>query len=796
MADALKKYQEMRDFSKTKEPKGKVGRKKASGLRFVVQEHHASHLHYDFRLELDGVLKSWAVPKGPSLDPKDKRLAMQTEDHPLGYERFEGEIPEGEYGAGEVFLYDEGTWESEGDPRKGLEKGELKFSLEGEKLKGSFVLVKVRYRGSKNSWLLIKHKDEYAVSGKKAGVKRIADYGSRKEKKKKASHHMGTDTWPGFIPPELPQLVEEAPTGDQWIHEMKFDGYRIQAHLKPRSLHLYTRNGHDWKKKFPSLAAELKALEADDAIIDGELISLDSKGRSNFQDLQNSLKGNDDGDLVYYAFDLLFLNGKDLRDLPLHERKTLLKTILKGQDGRLRYSDDVKTSGKEFFEVSCDHDLEGIISKDASAPYRSGRNSSWVKVKCQSRQEFVIGGWTDPKGGRPGLGALLLGYWQGDEFRYAGKVGTGFTEKKLRELKKILKALATDADPFDGDHPKAKDQHFVTPELVCEVKFANWTKERLLRAPVFIALRSDKAPEEIRRDVPKTLNLISSPEKILFPGDGVTKGEVSDYYASVAPHMIPYIEDRPLSLVRCPEGAKKGCFYQKHFSGKIPDAFHPLTVKEESGEGNYISIDSAAGLQHLVQLNAYEIHAWNSRRSDYHRADQIVFDLDPGPGVSWKRVIEAAFEVRELLHDLELECFVKLTGGKGLHVHVPIAAKYSWDEVKSFALTVCRELESRKPKDFTTNMSKQKRKGKIFLDYLRNGQGATAVAPYSLRAKEKSFVALPVDWKELRRVKSPQQYDLKKTLAKLRRRKSDPWKAMKNLPQNILILEAKLLKAG
>lgn len=811
MKDSLQKYQKKRDFSKTKEPKGKVNKKKTTRLKFVVQEHHASHLHYDFRLELDGVLKSWAIPKGPSMDPGVKRLAMQTEDHPLGYEKFEGEIPEGEYGAGEVFLYDQGTWKTEvDDPLQAIEKGELKFNVKGKKLKGSFVLIKVKYRGSKNSWLLIKHKDEHAISGKKAEVDPIADYGSKKDRPAKRSKDlkkkvlkMGNDSWPGFVPPELPQLVEDAPVGEEWIHEMKFDGYRLQVHIKKGGLHLYTRNGHDWKKKFPTIAKEFLALEVTDAIIDGELVSLDKKGRSNYQDLQNSLKDGEDGHLIFYGFDLLYLNGKDLRADSLVERKTLLRTILKGKDPLIRYSEEFTTSGKDFFEVSCEHELEGIVSKDTNAPYRSGRNPSWVKVKCQNRQEFVIGGWTKPKGGRTALGALLVGYREGNDFKFAGKVGTGFRDKLLKELKSKLSTMEIKQNPFDHHFSKKSEIHFVDPELMCEVKFAHWTKKKILRAPVFIALRSDKKANEIHRDIPQetpvnkdSFNLISSPEKILFQGDGTTKLDVAQYYTKVAPHMLKYIQDRPLSLVRCPGGASKVCFYQKHFSGKTPRSFHTFPVKEDSGEGIYVSVNSKEGILNLIQLNAFEIHAWNSRKGDSLHADQIIFDLDPGLGVHWKSVIESGFEVKEILEALDLVSFVKLTGGKGLHIHVPITSNYNWDQVKSFALTVARELESRNPKRYVTNMSKSKRKGKIFIDYLRNGHGATAVAPYSLRAKEKSYVAMPIDWTELKRIKSPQQYDLKKALAKIKRRKRDPWEEMLKLSQKIFILEAEGQKAS
>ena len=790
----LKKYNGKRDFKLTKEPAGKkVTKKKSRKLTFVVQEHHASHLHYDFRLEMEGVLKSWAVPKGPSLDPADKRLAVQTEDHPLEYGKFHGTIPKGEYGGGEVFIWDNGTWTpKDEDPVTALEKGKLEFSLKGKRLKGKFILIRTHYKGKNNkkNWLLIKrHDEEEIVFEERKATKKVT------RKKKSLA---GSDKWPGFIPPELPRLVTSVPEGSQWIHEMKYDGYRMQAQVKNGIVNFYTRSGLDWASSFPYIMNALANLNIHNAILDGEVVAMDDKGRTNFQQLQNSLKAKSDKHLRYYIFDLLYLDGEDLRNRPLLERKELLRDVLKGAEKLLQYSEHLTEDGKGFFELSCEHQLEGVISKQADSTYHSGRNDLWVKTKCGSRQEFVIGGWTEPQGGRIGIGALLLGIYEDGKLRYSGKVGTGFNTKTLQTIAKELSPLEVEHSPFKIQSPRSKSIHWVKPVKVCEVSFGNWTNEGILRAPVFMGMREDKKPKVIHREtakptaatkeeVPMKVSSISSPDKVLFHEDGKTKKDVAEFYQKIGKVMLPYLEDRPLTLVRCPQGSRGKCFFQKHITGKSPASFHPLDIKEEKGTETYITINSVEGLLELVQLNAFELHAWNSHR-DYMSPDQIVMDFDPGPGVPWKTVVKAAFELKEILDDLNLKSFVKLTGGKGIHVHIPIAPLYNWDQIKSFTQTLALEMVSRNPKTYVANMSKGLRKNKIFVDYLRNGYGATAVVPYSLRAKGKACVALPLTWEELKKVKSPDEYSMEKALRKIKTRKRDPWAGMMKLHQEISIL--------
>ncbi len=795
----LKEYNKKRDFSKTKEPSGKKKvRKKKKELIFVIQEHHARRLHYDFRLELEGVLKSWAVPKGPSLDPADKRLAVQTEDHPLGYATFHGTIPKGEYGGGEVFIWDNGTWETEEeDPVAALKNGRLEFSLKGNKLSGKWILIKTHYKGAKNNWLLIKRHDEAEVEIPKETVKK------KSRAKKSAAIPMGKDPWPGFIRPQLPRLVSIPPSQDEgWMHEMKYDGYRIQAHIKNGVAEFYTRNGLNWSNSFPFLLSATGKFPVQNAILDGEIVVLDSEGRSHFQMLQNSLKSKDDKHLKYYVFDLLYLNGKDLRPLPLLERKEMLLELMKDVPDNVVFSEHFMEDSHDFYKTACELKLEGMISKLADSPYSSGRNDLWTKTKCGARQEFIIGGWTEPKGGRTGIGALLLGVYEGNDLRYAGRVGTGFNQKTLRELRKMLTSLEQKESPFDKKSPKGKDIHWVSAEKVCEVSFSQWTDEGILRTPVFQGMRDDKPAKEIHLEKPKK-NVskkkstpkkekgvsISSPDKILFQKERITKQQIADFYHEISKHMLPYLEDRPLSLVRCPHGSEGKCFFQKHVTGNIPDAFHTFPIKEDKGEGTYLSIDSVEGLLELVQLNAFELHAWNCHKDDYMRPDQIVMDFDPGPGISWKQVVEGAFELKEMLEDLGLQSFVKLTGGKGLHVHIPVAPIYSWDQIKSFSQSLALELVSRHPDLYTANMSKKIRQDKIFVDYLRNGYGATAVVPYSLRTKPLSAIAMPVDWKELKKIKGPQEFTLPKALKKLKARKVDPWKGMLKLKQKIEILK-------
>jgi bifunctional non-homologous end joining protein LigD len=768
MARKLKEYNKKRDFTKTQEPAGKrVSKRSGKKLKFVVQEHHARHLHWDFRLELNGVLKSWAVPKGPSQNPKDKRLAVETEDHPLSYARFHGSIPKGEYGGGEVFIWDQGTWESlDADPLKAIKEGRLEFNLHGKKLSGRWLLIRTKRveKRPQTNWLLMKRSDD-----------------------KKTSRDFKADPWPGFIPPQLPKLVERPPQEESdWIHEMKFDGYRIQAHIQNGIATFYTRNGLDWSSNFPFLLEATGRVNAIDAILDGEIVALDKKGRSHFQRLQNSLKANEDLSLRYYVFDLLYLNGADLRSLPLWERKALLKKVLHDVSPQLLFSEHFESSGDDFFQISCEHNLEGIVSKLAGSPYLSGRNDYWVKTKCGLRQEFIVGGWSEPKGGRLGLGSLLLGVLEGDDLRFVGKVGIGFTQKCLKQAKKLLSKLERDSSPFSLKGPRGKDLHWVEPRLVVEVAFSQWTDEEVLRTPVFQGFREDKPVKEISMDKPR----VSSPDKILYRKEGITKQEVSLYYKEIAEVMLPYLKDRPLSLVRCPSGTDEACFFQKHFSGKIPKSFMTFPVKEEKGEGTYLAIRSSEALQELVQLNAFEIHSWNCHKDNLNRPDQIVMDFDPGPGVEWLTVVEAVFELKEILDDLNLVSFVKLTGGKGLHVHIPIVRLYDWEQIKSFSQGLAWELVSRNPSRFTSNMSKNLRHNKIFIDYLRNGFGATTVAPYSLRARELSTVALPLEWNELKKLKNPQTMTLKKALRKIKTRQRDPWEEMTHLKQRIQILKA------
>lgn len=805
----LKEYHRKRDFSLTKEPAGKKVTTRKKKLSFVVQEHHASHLHYDFRLELEGVLKSWAVPKGPSLDPATKRLAVQTEDHPLEYGKFHGTIPQGEYGGGEVFIWDKGSWEPEAefsDASKALEKGHIKFRLKGKKLNGSFILVRTNYKGSgdKKNWLLIKHRDEFAITGEGAEVLPVKKASSKKKALKKKVPLIKSDPWPDFIPPQLPKLITQVPEeGGDWIHEMKYDGYRIQCHLQNGIGLFYTRNGLNWSNSFPHLLNAAEKLPVQNAIFDGEIVALDEEGRSHFQRLQNSLTLKKDKALRYYIFDLLYLNGKDLRALPLIERKELLEEILAEAPDNILYSEHLTKQGEDFYNVSCEHQLEGIVSKLADSPYHSGRNDLWAKIKCTSRQEFIIVGWSDPKGGRQGIGSLLLAVYEEGKLRYAGRVGTGLNQQSLKSIKAGLGPLEAKKTSLDLNVPKGNDIHWVKPKLVCEVSFSQWTDKGILRTPVFLGLRKDKSPNDIleekaepmvQKKTKKNKHLklareISSPEKILFKAEKKTKLDVAQFYQSIARHMLPYFENRPLSLVRCPNGSEGTCFYQKHFTGNIPESFHSFQVKEEKGQGTYISIDSAEGLMELVQLNAFEIHAWNCQQDDYLTPDQIVMDFDPGPGVEWNQVIEAAFELKDMLEALNLKSFVKLTGGKGVHVHIPVAPIYDWDQIKSFAQSLALELVHRNPRLYVANMAKNQRKKKIFVDYLRNGYGATAVVPYSLRARPTSAIALPLEWTELRRVKSGGEFTMDRALKKIKSRSKDPWAGMLKLKQKINVLD-------
>jgi bifunctional non-homologous end joining protein LigD len=836
----LHEYAKKRDFKITAEPGPQVKKGKARQLSFVVQEHHASHLHYDFRLEWNGVLKSWAVPKGPSLDPGQKRLAVEVEDHPVKYGSFEGVIPAHEYGAGQVYIYDRGTWEPGEDVAKGLKKGHLDFTLKGKKLKGNWVLVRTHGYGksnSKSNWLLIKRSDEFADAergnvvpvGQASETSAKPPHSPLKPKplaKKKAGAKVSKlpsarERPLSFVTPQLCLLVNSPPEGDEWIHEMKFDGYRLQTILQKGKISLLTRSGQDWTEKFESIEVALKKINVSSAIFDGELCVLDKRGHSDFQKLQEEIKAKKSVQFVYYIFDLLHLNGKDLRNLPLTQRKELLKSVLQKHNSDLiLFSDDLEGEGDAFLKSACELDLEGIVSKRKDSIYSSGRGDSWVKSKCTKRQEFVIGGYTSGQGERNGFGALLLGVYENKKLKYVGRCGTGFDQKLLSEISGKLKKIEISRSPFDLKSPHGSALHFVKPKLVAEIKFSNWTKDEVLRVPVFQGLRLDKAPEEIKMEragpvktkaaKPSPLAKVKTnkntrtkiepltvthPDKILFRAEKITKGDVAEYYQKISKHILPHLENRPLSLMRCPDGAEGECFYQKHLPENFGNTaagqnspFHEIPIEESKGLKNYTSVDSEAGLVALVQMGAFEIHEWNCRSPKIENPDQFVMDFDPNPDVSFARVKEAALTVKKMLEKLGLKSFLKVTGGKGLHVHVPIAPVYTWEQIKEFSQSIAKQMTDDEPERYTATLSKKARTGKIFVDYLRNGRGATAVAPYSLRAKKTSSVAMPIEWKDLAKLKSPDQFTLPKALAHLKSRKSDPWKDILKTNQKIKIL--------
>ena len=794
----LRSYHRKRDFRKTPEPRGKVVTGESGKLSFVVHKHAARRLHYDFRLEMDGVLGSWAIPKGPSLDPKQRRLAVEVEDHPLDYGAFEGKIPAGEYGAGSVIIWDRGYWAPEGDPVAGRRQGKLKFQLFGEKLHGGWTLVRMRNRreaNGKNNWLLIKETDDDAsprdiVDERPESVKsgRIIEEISHARSSAKATGRSSRrrasvrrrdgaarvkTTMPNFIEPQLATLVSAVPEGQKWLHELKFDGYRILCRIDNGQVSLLTRNAQDWTGRFSALAQAAKKLDVRQALLDGEVVAFDSKGGHSFQLLQNSLKHGDSADFVYFAFDLLHLDGRDLRATPLLERKELLQRLLSSDPktaraGALRYSEHWLGQGTQLFDKACEMGLEGIIAKSVDAPYRSGRSRDWLKIKCSKNQEFVIGGFTDPAGARAGFGALLLGVHDDKgALRYAGRVGTGFDDRMLRDLRARLDKLKRKSPPF-ANPPKgadAKGVHWVEPSLVGEVVFTEWTTDGMLRHPSFKGLREDKPAIEIGREVAAPLPQsarpaanqndpvagikLTHPDRVLYPDQGITKVELAHYYEQIADWILPHLEGRPLTLVRCPEGHHRQCFYQRHTRDAVGDAIHAISVREKRKTVQYLSVDSLPGLITLVQMGVLELHTWGSRVPRIERPDRMTFDLDPGPNVSWDEVKAAAAHLRARLAELDLGAFVKTTGAKGLHIVVPIAPEQTWEYVKDFSRSVAESLVREAPERYIATMSKAKRHGKIFIDYLRNGRTASAVSAYSTRARSGATVSVPLRWQEL-----------------------------------------------
>lgn len=748
MAD-LAEYRRKRDFEATPEPGPELAPEE--GRRFVVQKHGASRLHYDFRLEHDGVLWSWAVPKGPSLDPGHRRLAVRTEDHPVAYAAFEGVIPEGEYGGGPVQLWDRGSWRPLEDAAASLERGRLRFELHGERLRGRFTLVRTR----RGDWLLIKGRDAHADEGEAITSREDTSVVSGRSLEEIAQapdavwrSDEGLD--PAAIEgarrrsrvrpkPQLATRADGVPRGAAWIHELKIDGYRLLAHVRRGQVTLQTRSGLDWTAKAPALARRLAALPADEAWLDGELCVLDAAGVPDFGALQRALADGRDGALRWYAFDLLYLDGFDLRPAALTDRRAALRALVAPLEGGLVRLSEGFEDGEALFAEACALGGEGVVSKRRDAPYAGGRSRAWRKVKCTLEREAPIVGFTEPSGSRRGLGALVLGRWVEGELRYAGKVGTGFDAETRSALRARLEPLETDEAPVP-DAPKRLRARWVRPEHVARVKVTEETREGRLRHASFVALAE--------RDDPAPRVRLTTPRRVLYPDIGLEKRELAAYYEAVASRMLPLVADRPLMLVRCPDGVDAECFHQKHRPDGTPAALRPATV--DDGEP-HAAITTAEGLRALAQISALEVHLWGARASDVERPERVVFDLDPDEGLEWSAVVAAATEVRRLLEGVGLHPFCLHTGGKGVHVVAPLTPDAGWKRVKAFSRAVAETLASDAPDRYTATLSRSARGGKVFVDYLRNGRGATAIAPYSTRARPGAPVAAPIAWSELDR---------------------------------------------
>jgi bifunctional non-homologous end joining protein LigD len=861
----LARYREMRDFKVTGEPRGGGATRKpksAESLPFVVQKHAARQLHYDFRLGLHGVLKSWAVAKGPSYFPGDKRLAVEVEDHPMEYGGFEGTIPKGQYGGGTVMVWDFGDWQPLGDADRLLEKGDLKFILNGTKLKGKWVLVRMRRRDTdrsdKPNWLLIKERDEYTQPEGAPAITELAPdsaltqrtmeqiaesrdhvWDSKvglREPKRDSATRTKTQTaravaqklaalerllrgapkedFPGFIAPQLAEDTRSAPNGRNWVHELKLDGYRIQVHVrasaqgKVQKARLFTRKGLDWTARMPALAEAAGELGVESAILDGELVVLDASGRSSFPDLQAAFQNGKHAEMVYFAFDLLHLNGRNLRGLPLLKRKEVLEKLLSGAGAgsQLRFCEHIAGSGEVVFRKASELGAEGIVSKLVSAPYTSGRGNIWLKKKATIKQEFVVGGFTRvAKTGR-GIGSLLLGYYEGGKLIYAGRCGTGFSREMERMLRVRLDALVQKTPSFAELPREARqDAVWVRPELVAQVAFSGWTRDNLIRQSSFKALREDKPSAEVVREFamaedsspegtssakPEAKNAkadhkpnialgITHPRKVLDQESGMTKQDLAEYYLAVAERMLPHVADRPLSVLRCPDGIGGQAFFQKHVSAGLPNGVHTVSIanKKTGKHEDFLTLNSAEGLVGMAQMGVLEIHPWGSKNDAVDLPDRIIFDLDPDEAVHWRTLADAAQELRSRLKKLKLGSYVKSTGGKGLHVVAPIEREFAWPVIKEFSHRIVREMEKENSKHYTTNMLKAVRKNRIYLDYLRNDREATAIAPFSTRARPGVPVAVTLDWKELEAPGRPAFHvcDFDAWRQRLRR---DPWRGM------------------
>ena len=826
---ALREYAKKRNFTRTAEPRGKLARRK--GHLFVVHKHAARRLHYDLRLELDGVLKSWAVTRGPSLSPKDKRLAVHVEDHPLDYAEFEGRIPEGEYGAGSVIVWDRGRWSTDGDPHKGLAKGHLEFELKGTKLKGRWHLVhmKGRDKGGKENWLLIKAEDEYAVEAgegdllegkprsvktgrtvedvavsdvkirRKAGVRPLARDGVRPlaaaahPKSTRAAE--GSDpiprgakpgALPSFVEPQLASLAGHPPPGDAWVHEIKFDGYRLLARVDRGRVTLKTRSGLDWTTKFPSLKKALEALPVVTAFLDGEVTVESERGTPDFAALQADLSEGRSDRFQYYLFDLLHLDGTDLTGAALLDRKAALARLLAGHDGGpLKYSEHFAERGEVVLRHACRLSLEGIVSKLASAPYRSGRTKSWLKSKCVDSDEFVIIGYVPSTTQRRVVGSLVLGYYDKGKLVYAGRVGSGFSAAAAEDLWRRLDAIRLDAPALAAPPPAdvRRNVRWTKPALVAEVELRGWTTDGIVRHAVFKGLRQDKQAADVAPEKPAMSTMspkgtaalpvpLTHPDRVLWPDVGVTKQGLAEFYAEIWPWISPHVVDRPLALVRCPGGIADKCFFQKHAWAGIGE--HVIRASDPEGGEELLAIKDVEGLISLTQASVLEIHVWGAKLDTIEKPDGITFDLDPAPEVVWEDLVGAALEVRDRLKTLGLDSFVKTTGGKGLHVFAPLKPHADWAAVKDFAHGVAVAMAKDSPQRYLAIASKQARRRRIFIDYLRNGRGATAVVAYSARARPGAAVATPLAWDELGPEMRPDRFSVLNLLHRLAHI-DDPW---------------------
>lgn len=821
----LRDYRRKRNFGATPEPK--AGGARSRERIFVVQLHHASRRHYDFRLELDGALKSWAVPKGPSFDPGVKRLAMEVEDHPLSYATFEGDIPKGHYGAGHVDVFDHGTWEAIGSARAGLKKGELKFILHGDVLRGSWVLVRTP-RDGRPQWLLIKHRDDYA------GPKEADDFVDPKTDRpiKPAARRKvwkRTPAAPAKSPPkarakssgmpagakretlraepfapELCRSLATPPQGEDWLHEVKWDGYRLVASVVRGKVRLWSRNAIEWTARVPDIVKAIGALKLGSAQLDGELIVL-GNGRADFNVLQARLAGANAKPLVYMLFDLPHRDGWSLRDVPLIQRKEQLAALLAERPHeQLRYSEHQVGNGRAMFAQATKAGLEGVVSKRVDSPYRGLRNGDWVKVKGRPSDEFIVIGYTEPKGSRSGIGALLLARPHGKSLRYAGRVGTGFSASQLLALRKQLDPLVTDETPADTElmsNPERRLAIWVEPTLVVEVYYQSIGGQGLLRQPAFKTLREDKSPGDViaaasvsgvaGKSAAVTPEgamdevTITHAEREVFPDSGVTKGDVAAYYRAVAQWMLPELAGRPLSVVRCPDGIGAECFFQKHVGRGWGKHVHGVAIREKNASGKYLCIEDATGLLELVQMNVLELHTWGAKSDDPDHADRVVFDLDPHKDVKWTRMRAAARDVRKQLDSIGLESFLRTSGGKGLHVVVPLDPPAPWDAVKRFAKGIASALAALRPEQFVDVAGEKNRTDRIFVDWLRNGRGSTSIASYSLRARAGAGVAMPLAWDELGRVRGGDAFTITNAIKRLRALSADPWESIAEIKQKL-----------